>query len=237
MINHDPNNPRTKNYSIIKFLLRNIEFIAKNIFYFLGVFINCIIFRSKKNYLNIGNYEDTRYINYLFYSLKKKYGFSYNINFQILNFVKKIGIINFLTHSTPNFRIKKKDMLKITFNNFEESTENLNFNTNYFHKLKDVNKDSNLFLPYYLYPRIYNKDYKKLDKLKNNNKQIRIFFSGSSNKQVYGRFSWINFNGDKFLNRVEIINFILNEFREKVYLLNSYDQLNDLVSSNKPIVL
>jgi hypothetical protein len=237
MINHDPNNPRTKNYSIIKFLLRNIEFIAKNIFYFLGVFINCIIFRSKKNYLNIGNYEDTRYINYLFYSLKKKYGFSYNINFQILNFVKKIGIINFLIHSSPNFRIKKKDMLKITFNNFEESTENLNFNTNYFHKLKDVNKDSNLFLPYYLYPRIYNKDYKKLDKLKNNNKQIRIFFSGSSNKQVYGRFSWINFNGDKFLNRVEIINFILNEFREKVYLLNSYDQLNDLVSSNKPIVL
>lgn len=237
MINHDPNNPRTKNYSIIKSLLRNIEFITKNIFYFLVVFINCIIFRSKKNYLNIGNYEDTRYINYLFYSLKKKYGFSYNINFQILNFVKKIGIINFLIHSSPNFRIKKKDKLKITFNNFKENTENLNFNTNYFHKLKDVNKDSNLFLPYYLYPRIYNKDYKKLDKLKNNNKQIRIFFSGSSNKQVYGRFSWINFNGDKFLNRVEIINFILNEFREKVYLLNSYDQLNDLVSSNKPIVL
>ncbi len=237
MINHDPNNPRTKNYSIIKFLLRNIEFIAKNIFYFLGVFINCIIFRSKKNYLNIGNYEDTRYINYLFYSLKKKYGFSYNINFQILNFVKKIGIINFLIHSSPNFRIKKKDKLKITFNNFKENTENLNFNTNYFHKLKDVNKDSNLFLPYYLYPRIYNKDYKKLDKLKNNNKQIRIFFSGSTNKQVYGRFSWINFNGDKLLNRVEIIDFILNEFREKVYLLNSYDQLSDLVSSNKPIVL
>ena len=237
MINHDPNNPRTKNYSIIKSLLRNIEFITKNIFYFLVVFINCIIFCSKKNYLNIGNYEDTRYVNYLFYSLKKKYGFAYNINFQILNFVKKIGIINFLIHSSPNFRIKKKDKLKITFNNFKENTENLNFNTNYFHKLKDVNKDNNLFLPYYLYPRIYNKDYRKLDKLKNNNKQIRIFFSGSSNKQVYGRFSWINFNGDKFLNRVEIIDFILNEFREKVYLLNSYDQLSDLVSSNKPIVL
>ena len=237
MINHDPNNPRTKNYSIIKSLLRNIEFITKNIFYFLVVFINCIIFCSKKNYLNIGNYEDTRYVNYLFYSLKKKYGFAYNINFQILNFVKKIGIINFLIHSSPNFRIKKKDKLKITFNNFKENTENLNFNTNYFHKLKDVNKDNNLFLPYYLYPRIYNKDYRKLDKLKNNNKQIRIFFSGSTNKQVYGRFSWINFNGDKFLNRVEIIDFILNEFREKVYLINSYDQLNDLVSSNKPIVL
>jgi len=237
MTNHDPNNPRTKNYSIIKSLLRNIEFITKNIFYFLVVFINCIIFCSKKNYLNIGNYEDTRYVNYLFYSLKKKYGFAYNINFQILNFVKKIGIINFLIHSSPNFRIKKKDKLKITFNNFKENTENLNFNTNYFHKLKDFNKENNLFLPYYLYPRIYNKDYKKLDKLKNNNKQIRIFFSGSTNKQVYGRFSWINFNGDKLLNRVEIIDFILNEFREKVYLLNSYDQLSDLVSSNKPIVL
>ena len=34
MTNHDPNNPRTKNYSTIKSLLRNIEFITKNIFYF-----------------------------------------------------------------------------------------------------------------------------------------------------------------------------------------------------------
>ena len=237
MINHDPNNPRTKNYSTIKSLLRNIEFITKNIFYFLVVFINCIIFRSKKNYLNIGNYEDTRYINYLFFSLKKKYDFSYNLNFQILNFIKKLGIINFLIHASPNFRLKKKYMLKITFNNFKENAENLNFNTNYFHKLKDVNNAKNLFLPYYLYPRIYNKDYEKLDKFKNNNKQIRIFFSGSTNKEVYGRFNWINSNGDKFLNRVEIIDFILNEFREKVYLLNSYDQLNDLFASNKPIVL
>ena len=120
MINHDPNNPRTKNYSIIKSLLRNIEFITKNIFYFLVVFINCIIFRSKKNYLNIGNYEDTRYINYLFFSLKKKYDFSYNVNFQILNFIKKVGIINFLIHSSPNFRLKKKDILKIKFNNFKK---------------------------------------------------------------------------------------------------------------------
>ena len=103
--------------------------------------------------------------------------------------------------------------------------------------IKDVNKENNLFLPYYLYPRIYNKDYKKLDKFKNNNKQIRIFFSGSTNKEVYGRFSWINSNGDKFLNRVEIIDFILNEFREKVYLLDSYNQLNDLFTSHKPIVL
>ena len=237
MINHDPNNPRTKNYSTIKSLLRNIEFITKNIFYFLVVFINCIIFRSKKIYLNVGNYEDTRYINYLFFSLKKKYDFSYNLNLQILNFIKKVGIINFLIQSSRIFRLKKKNMLKITFNNFKENTENLNFNTNYFNRLKDVNKENNLILPYYLYPRIYNKDYKKLDKFKNNNKQIRIFFSGSTNKEVYGRFNWINSTGDKFLNRVEIIDFILNEFREKVYLLNSYDQLNDLITSNKPIIL
>ena len=72
MINHDQQNPRTKNYSIFKYLLRNIEFFLKNIIYFMVVFINCIIFRAKKNYLDLGNYEDTRFINYLFYSLKKK---------------------------------------------------------------------------------------------------------------------------------------------------------------------
>ena len=93
MINHDPNNPRTKNYSIIKSLLRNIEFITKNIFYFLVVFINCIIFRSKNNYLNIGNYKDVRYINYLFFSLKKKYNFSYNVNFQILNLIFTFSMV------------------------------------------------------------------------------------------------------------------------------------------------
>ena len=75
MINHDPNNPRTKNYTIIKSILRNIEFITKNFFYFFVVFINCIIFRPKKNYLNLGNYEDTRYINYLIFSLKKSMPF------------------------------------------------------------------------------------------------------------------------------------------------------------------
>ena len=194
MINHDQQNPRTKNYSIFKYLLRNIEFIIKNVIYIFVVFINCIIFRSKNNYLNLGSYEDTRFINYLFFSLKKKYNFTYNINLKILNFVKKVGIVNFLIHSSPNFRLKNKSILKLTFNNNDKIEENLNFDTNYFKKLKNINKENNFYLPYYLYPRIYNKDYEKLDKFKNNNKQIRIFFSGSTNKEVYGRFNWINSN-------------------------------------------
>ena len=39
------------------------------------------------------------------------------------------------------------------------------------------------------------------------------------------------------LNRVEIFDFILTNFKEKICLLNSYDQLNDVINSNKPIIL
>ena len=236
MINHDPQNPRTKNYSFFKYLLRNVEFIIKNIFYVFIVLVNCIIFRPKNNYLNLGNYEDTRFINYLFFSLKKKYNFSYNLNLQVLNFVKKVGIINFLFNASPNFRLNNKNILTLTLNNFENK-RNLNFDTDYFNKIKDINKENHLYLPYYLYPRTYNKDYEKLDNFKNNNKQIRIFFSGSTNKEVYGRFNWINSKGNKLLNRVEIFNFILTNFKESIYLLNSFDQLDDAISSNKPIVI
>ena len=183
---HDLENPRTKKYSKFKSLLISLELILKKGWLFIFVIINCFFHTKKKNYIDIGNYKnkDNRFINFLFKSLKSKYNFSYNISLSILDFVKKVGIKNFVLNSTPNFFVKKSN--KIKFNLNSQKQDGLNFNTNYFNKYKE----EKLYLPYYMYPKIYNSNYEDLEKFKLNLKPIKIFFSGSTNNEVYGKFTW-----------------------------------------------
>lgn len=232
---HDLQNPRTKKYSRLKSILINFELFIKKSFLFFFVLLNFFFHTRKNKYIDIDNYKnkDNRFINYLFFSLKKKYNFSYNLSFSSLDFVKKIGIKNFIFYSTPNFLIKKDKKIKFYLNNKNHNSNELNFNTNYFKK----NKDNHLYLPYYIYPKLYNNDYLNLAKLKINKKTIKIFFSGSTNKEVYGKFIWYDNNGNKLLNRVEIIDFIVNNFKEKIFFLNSYKDLNKINTIETPIVL
>jgi len=92
-------------------------------------------------------------------------------------------------------------------------------------------------LPYYIYPRLYNYDYDNLKIFNKNKKKIKIFFSGSTNKEVYGKFNWIDKNGVPLLNRVEIIDFIIKNFEKKVFFLKSYDDLKKIDFLKTPIVL
>jgi len=234
-MSHDVQNPRTKKYSRIKSILVNLELFLKKCFLFFFVLLNFFFHTRKKKYIDIDNYknQDNRFINYLFFSLKKKYNFSYNLSFSVLDFVKKIGIKNFIFYSTPNILIKKDKKIKFYLNKKSYNSNELNFDTNYFGK----NKDNHLYLPYYIYPKLYNNDYQNLTKLKNNKKTIKIFFSGSTNKEVYGKFTWYDFNGNKLLNRVEIIDFIIENFKKKIFFLNSYNDLNKINVIETPIVL
>ena len=136
-------------------------------------------------------------------------------------------------YSTPNFLIKKDKKIKFYLNKKNYNSNELNFDTNYFGK----NKNNHLYLPYYIYPKLYNNDYPNLTKLKNNKKIIKIFFSGSTNKEVYKKFSWYDINGNKLLNRIEIIDFIIENFKEKIFFLNSYNDLNKINIIETPIVL
>jgi hypothetical protein len=234
---HDINNPRTRRYSEFKSLVVGIELFFKKGFYLFFVFINFVIHTRKPKYINIGKYEvnDARFINFVFVSLKENYNFSYDISFSLLNFIKKIGLINFMLHSTPNKLIRNKKKIRLLINSFDKIKDNeINFNTNYFSKKKFTNS---LYLPYYIYPKVYNKFYPKLEKFSKNKKKIRIFFSGSTNPQVYGKFNWLDVENNKLLNRIEIINFIIKFYKEKIFFLKKYNDLKYLNPIKTPIVL
>ena len=232
---HDLENPRTRRYSKLKSFIRDLEEFLKKSFLFFFVLINFIFHFKKKNYINIENYKDkdNRFINYFFYSLKNEFSFSYDLSFPLLNFVKKIGIKNFMLHSAPNIFVKDENKIKFSLNLKNPDQNELNFNTNYFGK---VSNDC-LFLPYYIYPRQYNYNYTNLKVFNKNKKNIKIFFSGSTNKEVYEKFKWIDKNGVKLLNRVEIIDFLIKNFENKIFFLKSYNDLNKIDFLKTPIVL
>ena len=230
---HDLENPRTKNYSKFKSFFISLELILKKGWLFIFVIINFFFHTKKNNYIDIGNYKnkDSRFINFLFKSLKSKYNFSYNISLSILDFIKKVGIKNFVMNSTPNIFVKQSN--KIKFNLNCQNQDGLNFNTNYFYKYKD----EKLYLPYYMYPKIYNSNYEDLEKFKLNLKPIKIFFSGSTNKEVYGKFTWFTEDKVKLLNRIEIVEFIIKNFNDKIFFLKSYEDINKVDHSKTPIIL
>jgi len=232
---HDIENPRTRRYSKLKTLFRGVELILKKSFLFIFVLINFIFHYKKNKYIDIENYKniDNRFVNYFFFSLKREYNFSYNFSFSVLDFVKKIGIKNFILYSTPNIFSKNENKIKFLLNKKKTNQNEINFNTNYF----DTNNNNCLFLPYYIYPRLYNYDYDNLKIFNKNKKKIKIFFSGSTNKEVYGKFNWIDKNGVPLLNRVEIIDFIIKNFEKKVFFLKSYDDLKKIDFLKTPIVL
>ena len=88
---HDKNNPRTKKYSKFKSYTVKTELFLKKSFYLFFVLLNFFFHSRKKKYLDIGKYQvnDARFINFIFISLKKKYNFSYDVSFSLLNFVNK----------------------------------------------------------------------------------------------------------------------------------------------------
>ena len=232
---HDLENPRTKNYSKLKSFLISFELIIKKSWLLIFVIINFFFHTKKNKYIDIERYEnkDSRFINFLVQSLKSKYNFSYNISLSILDFVKKIGIKNFVFNSTPNIFLKNSNKIKFKLNDQNRNQNELNFNTNYFH----YHKDEKLFLPYYMYPKIYNSNYDELEKFKSNFKIIKIFFSGSTNNKVYGKFKWFTEDKVKLLNRIEIIDFIVNNFKDKIFFLKNYNDLSKIDHSKTPIVL
>ena len=74
-------------------------------------------------------------------------------------------------------------------------------------------------------------------KFKLNLKPIKILFSGSTNNKVYGKFTWFTEDKVKLLNRIEIIVFIIINFNDKIFFLNSYEELNKVYHSKTPIIL
>ena len=235
-------NQKSAKYSRIKSLGVIFERSIKYFFYSFIILISFFKFRDKKKtVLNLGSLEDSRFINFLIFSLKDRFVFSFNLNQNILALIKKIGIKNFLKFFYPRFLLKKKDkILSITLNKkMNSALSEIDFDTDYFSfvtKKKEILKN-HLVMPYYLYPRIYNHQYSSLTDHLSEKKLFKIVFSGSVHPSWYGSFNWTNQDGQiKMLNRNEIIDFVIREFKSEIYFLQNYQDISNAQSSNKKII-
>ena len=218
---------RFKNYKQYKIFFRFFEYKLKNLIFKFLIKFNFT--KKNKPFLNLGNYYDSRFINFLFYALKKDFHFVYEKSDSTILFLKKIGIFNFFKHTCEVTKIKNdNDIFKLSFNN-SNIKENINFNTNYFEMIKNNhNKEKVLIMPYYVYPEVYNFYYNKIKISKNY--LFKIFFSGSVYQNVYANFNWENnYNNSQsnYLSRIEIINIITKEFKNEIFFIKKKNDLKN----------
>jgi len=118
-----------------------------------------------------------------------------------------------------------------------EENDKIPIDTNYFNYFYDTknNKTNHIVMPYFMYPRIYNSFYKKINILKKPNFNIRIYFSGSVNEEGYRNFYWKK-EPEKFPDRIKIINFIKKEFGSEIYFINSKKDLKSSAFLKKKII-
>ncbi len=225
-----------KKYNQWKIIIRFVEYKVKNFLIGIVIYFNKFKFYSKK-IINIGSYSDNSYINFLLYSLKDEYIFSYNYDKNTKKLFRRIGFYNFFKHTIPNSNIKDKTTIKINMNSIFQKEDEILIDTNYFdyfYKNHSENQNS-LIMPYFMYPRIYNSFYKKINILKKPDFNIRIFFSGSIVNEGYKNFKWKK-EPEKFPNRLQIIEKIMNEFKNDIFLIRSKQDLNHVNSCNKRII-
>lgn len=240
----DITNPRTKNYSKLKLFLIFLEKLILNFFNIFFIILNYIKpARHANSVLDFGEFKDTRYINFLFYSLKKNFIFSYNYDLKVFILIKKIGIKNFLLFCSPNSRVKKKNEKLVILFNKENcvylQNKKINFNTNYFKSIYDRQTifQNKIYMPYYLYPRIYNYKYEKLNSFYKKKKIFHIIFSGSVHPLLYSKFNWRHKSGLKMLTRTEILKFIIKEFASEIFFLEHKKDLKNNHILSKKIIL
>ena len=227
-----------KKYKIWKIIVRYLEYKSKDLLISIIISFNKFKFNSKK-IINLGNFKDNSYINFLNYSLKNDYCFSYNENKDAIKLFKRIGFINFFKNTVSNSYLKESENIKLNMH-FEDINKNEIFiDTNYYDYLSDKEKleqNSEVIMPYFMYPRIYNNFYKNINIIKKPNLDFRIFFSGSIVEEGYKSFTWEE-NEKKFPNRVEIINEILKEYKNEIFLIKSKKDLKSNQIFRKKIIL
>ena len=167
-----------KKYKSWKIIIRFIEYKIKNLVIDILLNFNKFKFNSKP-IIDIGPYRDNSYINFLVYSLKDEFLFSYNKNKDTKKLFKRIGFINFFKHTISNSNLKKKTSIKINMIPDYKNENEISIDTNYFkffYNNQNEKKNNELLMPYFMYPRIYNSFYKKINIIKKPNFNLRVFF-------------------------------------------------------------
>ena len=231
----DLKNPRTKNYSRVKYFLIQIERVIKQLYYYLISILNINIFKNNKKRIFLGEYKDTRFIEFLFFSLTKEYIFVYSNKKGLANFIKKIGVFNFFKYCKQG-KLEKEDVSFLIDTKINSKDKNIvSIDTDYFFLTDNNIKYSNV-VPYYIYPKTYKKIYSQLNKYKNNQKEFKIIFSGSTNKEIYNRLNWFDINNNKLLNRTEIIDIIESVFFDRIQIIKEKKSLGKEIDKSKIIL-
>jgi hypothetical protein len=101
-----------RNYNKFKILIRFFEYKIKDFIIDLIIKLNFIKFGSKP-FIDLGSYNDNRFINFLILSLKNNYIFLYKQDENTKKLFKRIGFLNFFkyTNSNSKFFDKKKNYI------------------------------------------------------------------------------------------------------------------------------
>lgn len=224
-----------RKYNNSKILIRFIEYKIKNFFLAILAKLNIFKFNTKK-IIDLGSFKDNSYINYFLFSLKDEYSFTYNNDEHAKKLLRRIGFFNFFKLTTSNSFFKSKKKIKISMYPNEEN-DKIQIDTNYFNYFYNTenNKTNHIVMPYFMYPRIYNSFYKKINILKKPNFNLRVYFSGSVNEEGYRNFYWKQ-EPEKFPDRIKIINLIKKEFESEIYFINSKKDLKSSAFLKKKII-
>ena len=225
-----------KKYNNSKILLRFLEYKLKILIIDIITRFNLIKLKSKP-YIDLGSFKDNRFINFIIFALKDDFIFLYKYDDNSKKLLRRIGILNFFKYTAPNNKRTKQKKIKLFINRKNLSKNEISLNTNYFEHFYNENKNMSkkFFMPYYMYPRIYNSFYNKIYINKKPNFNFRIFFSGSIFKDVYNNFYWSQ-EPVKFPNRIEVINNIIKEFGEEIFFINSKKDLKSNEIYRKKII-
>ena len=209
----------------------------------------CISFFYKINFknkkiLDLGDYIDIYAINFIFFSLSSKYIFTYNLKSSV-SLLRRLGLKTFFLNCRPNFLIKN-DKIKICYNKKIKLNNNeINFNFDYFkpfddNDFHDVKFKQSIVLPYYVRANFYKKNLFQLnEKFRKNTKKFSIIFSGSDHSEWYEQFQWQSNqkSESKILTRTEILNFVKNEFKEELQIINDRNKINNINIDKKILFL
>ena len=233
-------NPLNRRKEKYKFYLRYLENYLKNIFIYL-ILLPIIFPILVLNYFRINKYlfEDFFNQNAVVYFVsclaeKNNSVFIFKI-FDFHKVLSRFGIKFFLKNFS--IYIGLNDSKKISFIN-KNSDYFLNKYYFYFFDNELSEKNNNFVLPFYLTKNFYILN--KIDNLKaltKSEKKFKIIFSGSSHKEWYTEHNFKDIENKNILNRPQILEIVKSNFSEKLLLVKNSNQLKEIDSQIKEILI
>ena len=233
----NPLNRRKKRY---KYYLRLIENFLKLFFVYIFIFpltLPILLFNFfSKNKFVFKDCLNQHAIVFIVFVLqqKKKTVFLINIS-DYHKALNRFGLLFFLKNFSINLSFNNSKSISFT-----DPNADYYFNQDYFlyFDRQGSQSENQFILPFYLTRNIYIKNkLKKYQNFSEAKKKFKIIFSGTVHNEWYEDFYFKNNKNEHFLNRHTILNFVKQNFKENILVLNNESQLNEIENTNKQILI